>query len=247
MKLNLGAQSFCFHKTKEHAELVNQAKEIGLNAIELCHLHTDIDNPGFPSKFADIVDVYQKGGVEIISLGVRTIKADSSDRCLFECAKIAGCKHISVNFSLKNLDAELKSAESLAEEYDMKLGIHNHGGRHWLGTATALEWVFAKCSPRIGLCLDTAWAMDAMQNPMEMIDRFADRLYNVHFKDFTWNRDRSFNDEIVGSGTLDLKLLLETMKKIDFKGICILEHFSKDENPIPPLTACVKNIRAKEL
>jgi len=243
MKFNFGVQSFCFHKTKEHAELVNQVKKIGLNAIELCHLHTDYDNPAFPSEFADIVDVYQKAGVEIISLGVRTIKADSSDRLLFECARMAGCGYISVNFSLENLDAELKSAESLAEEFDMKLGIHNHGGRHWLGTATALEWVFAKSTPRIGLCLDTAWAMDAMQDPVEMIDKFADRLYNVHFKDFTWNRDRSFNDEIVGDGCLDLKLLLKTMKKIDFNGIAILEHFSKAENPIPALSACVENIK----
>jgi len=39
------------------------------------------------------------------------------------------------------------------------LVIHNHGGRHWLGSAQMLAAVFAQTGPAIGLTLDTAWAL----------------------------------------------------------------------------------------
>jgi sugar phosphate isomerase/epimerase len=240
MTIEFGVQSFCFRNTKDNAAVAGLVKEIGLDAIELCRIHVDFDNQ---AVYQSIIDAYASAGVKIISTGVNKINANPADRALFEFTKAAGCEYMSVNFSMANIDEELKSAEALAEEFDLKLGIHNHGGYHWLGTAEALAWVFSKSSKRVGLCLDTAWAMDAKQNPLEMVEKFSDRLYNVHFKDFTWNSDRSHNDVPVGTGNLDLPALLKTLDKVGFSGITVLEYEGDPENPVPALKECVANMK----
>ncbi len=240
MAIEFGVQSYCFRKTKDNAQVAEKVKEIGLDAIEICRVQVDFNNP---ECFSDAIKAYQDAGVKIISTGVNSISGDEKDRDLFEFVKAAGCKNMSVDFKLENLDAQLESAEALAEEYDIKLGIHNHGGYHWLGNATALDWVFSKTSKRIGLTLDTAWAIDARQDPVAWVEKYADRLYNVHFKDFTYNADRTHNDVPVGTGILDLEKLLAALDKIGFAGISVLEYEGDPDNPVPALEKCVSQMK----
>jgi sugar phosphate isomerase/epimerase len=136
MDIKFGVQSYCFRNTKDNAAVAGLVKKIGLDSIEVCGVHVDFQDA---SSYKAAIDAYVAAGVEIISTGVNKINADEADRGLFEFAKLAGCEYMSVNFSIQNIDAELKSAEALAEEFDMKLGIHNHGGYHWLGNADSLD------------------------------------------------------------------------------------------------------------
>lgn len=241
MNIDFGVQSYCFRNTKDNAETAAKVKEIGLDAIELCLIHVDFNDR---DTYDEVLKAYRDAGVKIISTGVNKIEGNENDRNLFEFSKAAGTGVMSVNFSLRNLDAELKSAEALAEEYDMKLAIHNHGGYHWLGNPETLAWVFAKSSPRIGLALDTAWAIDAKQDPAAMVEQFADRLYNIHYKDFTYNPDRTHNDVPVGSGILDLPGLLAALEKNAYSGISVLEYEGDPENPVPALKECVATMKA---
>ena len=240
MNVKFGVQSYCFRNTKENAEVAAQVTRIGLDSIELCGVHVNFQDV---SSYSDVIAAYADAGVEIISTGVNTITAGEADRGLFEFAKIAGCRYMSVNFTLANIDAELRSAETLAEEFDMKLGIHNHGGYHWLGNADTLDWVFSKTSKRVGLCMDTAWAIDARMDPVAWVEKFADRLYNVHFKDFTYNSDRTHNDVPVGTGILDLEKLLAALDKIGYDGISVLEYEGDPADPEPALTQCVAQMK----
>ena len=41
---------------------------------------------------------------------------------------------------------------------------------------------------RIRFCIDTAWAVDVEQNPIQMAEKFADRLYGAHSEDFVFDR-----------------------------------------------------------
>lgn len=241
MKIRLGVQSYCFRNTSENAKVAEMVKEIGLKRIELCRLHPDFAKV---ELHAPAIAAYKNAGVEIISTGVNKISGDiAADRLLFDFAKAAGSKVMSVNFSLATIDKELKSAEALAEEYDMKLGIHNHGGYHWLGQAEALAWVFSKSSPRVGLTLDTAWAIDAKQSPQKLAEEFASRLVNIHFKDFTYNPDRTHNDVPVGTGILNLKDFLATLEKVGYNGIGVLEYEGDPADPVPALKKCVSQMK----
>ena len=163
----LGVQSWCFRNFPDINVMLPMLKETGVSAVELCNKHVDFKNP---AAFKTAVEAVKKHGVQIASIGVNPVSAlEAEARLYFEFLKTGGIKHMSIDFKPDNLDEQIKNAEKLSEEYNVTLGIHNHGGRHWLGNTQALKWVFSKCSKRIGLSLDTAWAMHSQENAAKMI------------------------------------------------------------------------------
>jgi sugar phosphate isomerase/epimerase len=218
-------------------------REIGLHGIEIWKGHADF---GDPSVYDDVCRAYDENGVRIVSTGVNAISGnDTEDRPLFEFAKKAGCSAMSINFSLASIDTALKNAESLSEEYGIPLGIHNHGGRHWLGNAEALRWIFSKSSKRIGLSLDTAWALDSREDPVAWMKEFGERLHILHLKDFVFSKDGTPEDVIVGNGNLDLDETAKALSEIGFHGLSIIEFEGDASNPVPALKECVAGIREK--
>jgi sugar phosphate isomerase/epimerase len=217
-------------------------KEIGLNRIELCGVHADFTKE---ETFDGVLDTYRKEGVQIVSIGVQGFKNDpATEEKFFKFAQKAGAKTISANFAADSMPDNWKSAEKLADKYGINLAIHNHGGRHWLGSTEILNTVFARTSARIGLMLDTAWALDAGEDPLKMIEKFAGRLYGVHIKDFVFDRARKHQDVVVGTGNLKLAEMYAKLRAAGFKGLEILEYEGDVNNPVPALTQCVTAIRA---
>jgi len=238
----LGVQSYCFRNFTDNARTAELVKECGLARIELCGVHVDFQAPGV---FEGVISAYRDAGVQIVSTGVNSLSGDvQKERNLFEFCKQAGAKFMSVDFAIGAVPDCLVAAEKLADEYDILLGIHNHGSRHWLGCAAALEWVFKQTSERIGLCLDTAWALHSREDPIALAEKFADRLYGVHIKDFVFDRAGGHEDVVVGTGNLDLAKLIETMMAGGFDGAVVLEYEGDVENPLPALRECVQAVRA---
>ena len=244
--MELGLQSYCLRGIKDNEAVAKTVKECGLRRIEVCAVHTAFDDP---AGFEALAGQYRAGGVPIVSIGVNRIGTDRrAATTLFECAKAAGLERMSVDFPLEGIDDALAIADELSERYGVRLGIHNHGGRHWLGSVTALRWVFGRTSERVGLSLDTAWAVDSREDPVAMVREFADRLHLVHIKDFVFARDRTPEDVVVGTGTLDLAALDRAMAEVGFAGEAILEYEGDVENPVPALRDCVKAVsRTMEL
>jgi sugar phosphate isomerase/epimerase len=240
--IKLGIQSWCFRHFKDNEVMLPMLKATGVDAVELCGVHADFKTAEGRKK---AVDVYKKFNVKIMSTGVNGFTGNEAvDSMNFEFLKASGAKHMSVDFAPDNLDRDIKIAEKLAEKYDVTLGIHNHGGAHWLGNSQVLRWVFGKCSKRIGLSFDTAWALDSGENVLKMVQEFKDRLYLIHLKDFTYDKNRKPEDVVMGTGCMDLKAMKKTLDDIGFKGIYIIEYEGDVEAPVPALTKCVKNIKA---
>jgi sugar phosphate isomerase/epimerase len=107
-----------------------------------------------------------------------------------------------------------------------------------------LKYIFGRTSKRIGLHLDTAWAMDAKQDAVKMAEQFADRLVGVHVKDFVFDRAREPKDVIIGEGNLDLPKFMSLLKRIDFAGPLVIEYEGDEQNPVPALSKCVKKLKA---
>ena len=163
-------------------------------------------------------------------------------RPLFEFLKLSGTGFMSVDFSPQTSPESWRLAEQLADEYDVFLGIHNHGGRHWLGSAQMIAHVLANTNERIGLCLDTAWALDAGEDPIGMAERFAAQLSGVHSKDLIFDRSRQPEDFVVGQGNLDLERLIGLIHSNDKIGYAILEYEGDVENPVPAIKACIGKV-----
>jgi len=237
----LGAQSYTFRAFKDNAKVAELLKECGLSTVELCGAHADFADE---SRFDDAIAPYRDSGIEIVSIGVQGFRNDeAAERKYFEFAKRAGCRAMSANFTPDTMPDCWRTAERLADEYDINLAIHNHGGHHWLGNSQMLRYVFANTSPRIGLCLDTAWTLDSHEDPLKWAEEFKDRLYGLHIKDFVFDRARTPEDVVVGTGNLRLAELLETLMKNDFGGFAVLEYEGDVEDPVPAVKQCVAAVR----
>jgi len=237
----LAVQSYCFRNCKKNDEVAEKVRAVGLSNIELCAVHADFADE---KSFEKVIGIYEKAGVKIVSIGVQGMnnKPEIEEK-FFKFAKMAGARLMSVSFPFSfSLDA-FRSAEKLADKYEINMGIHNHGGHHWLGSAGVLKSVFENTSSRMGLTLDTAWALDASQDPVKMAETFSGRLYGLHLKDFVFDKARKPEDVIVGSGNLDLPKLFDVLKKINFNGAAILEYEGDTENPVPAIKKCVEAVK----
>ena len=237
----LAVQSYCFRHFKDNAVCADMVRQCGLTNIELCGVHVNFADAAACDR---ALAAYKKAGVRVVSIGVNGLKGDeSAERPYFEFLKKAGARHMSVDFAVDSVPGSYRLAERLAQEYGVRLGIHNHGGRHWLGPASMLAHVFATTNDRIGLCLDTAWALDSGEDPVALAEKFAKRLYALHLKDFVFDKARKPKDVVVGTGNLDLAKLHAVLKKADFGGLAVLEYEGDVEDPVPAVTECVKAVR----
>jgi len=237
----LGIQSFCFRGSPTNEEVIERLKECGCSKIEICQKHVDFTDE---SGFEDVVKLYKDAGVQIVSIGVQRFANDAEkEEKFFKFAQMAGARFMAADFALPTTPDCYKTAQALAEKYDVRLAIHNHGGKHWLGTPDMIQHVFKQTSDRVGLCLDTAWALDSRADPIKMVKQMGDRLYGVHIKDFVYKPDRTPEDVVVGTGNLDLPGLLKAMAAVNFDGYVVLEYEGDVNNPVPALQQCVEAVR----
>jgi len=235
----MALQSYCLRGLKENKKVIDHLKKLGLSAIELCGVHVDFHND---QQSKEIIDLYHQENIKIVSIGVVTLTGNSEEENYFKFASQANAEHISVSFKPALDLAAFQFAEEMAKKYNLQLGIHNHGGSHWLGNSQLLEVIFANTGDRIGLCLDTAWALAAGEDPLQMAEKFQDRLTGVHFKDFVFDIAGKPEDVIIGEGAFDLGGFMKLMKKIDFQGINVLEYEGDVDNPLPSLEDCLEAI-----
>jgi sugar phosphate isomerase/epimerase len=241
LKQNLGVQSYCFRGFKPLPDLIAQVKAIGINQIELCGVHVDFNNE---STFEDAIAPFKTAGIAISSIGVQTFRNDPvAEEKWFRFAKLAGAKMLSINLDVKALPAVIPAVEKLAEKYDLVMGIHNHGGYHWLGNFDMVSHIIGNSGPRLGLCLDTAWCLQSGEDPLKWVEKLSPRLFGVHVKDFTFDRAGKWTDVIVGTGNLKLKELLALAVAAPNIRTITLEYEGDIQNPGPALKECVDAVR----
>lgn len=239
-----GVQSYCFRLIKDNAEVAAKVREIGLDSIELCGVHADFDQP---DAFAKTVETYRSAGVSISSLGVQTFRGDEAEERWFECAKAAGARFISCHFLVDSFLTAIPRVRALARKYGIRIALHTHGGYMFGGSPDVADYVTNLGGPEIGLCLDTAWLMQigpTQGNPVQWAERFAGRIYGVHYKDFTFEPDASWKDVPVGRGNLDLPAFVAALEAGGFDGFAVIEYEAEPENPVPALKDCVEGMRA---
>lgn len=238
----LGIQSYCFRGFRDNETVAQMVRELGLSKIELWEGHGAFDDP---AGYDAVIATYQRHGVDIICMGQQTFSGQVAvERNWFDFITRAGARTITSNFTVDSAPASFHKAEALAELYDVRLALHNHGGRHWLGSAEMLRHIFNTTGDRIGLCLDTAWAVDSREDPIALAREFRDRLYGVHLKDFVYDRARTPEDVVIGEGNLKLREFLTALKDIGFAGTLVLEYEGDVNDPLPALKRCVEAVRA---
>jgi sugar phosphate isomerase/epimerase len=237
---DLGIQTYSFRGFRGK-DIVDQVRRCGIRRVELCTMQVEIGDRAAEDR---VLAEYREAGVAIDALGVHGC-GSANDEQVFAFARRAGASVIGVDFAPTLSTATFRAAEQLAEKHDLKLAIHNHGGWHWLGSKAMLERVFAETGERIGLCLDTAWAMHASEDPLAMVRAFGSRLYGLHVKDFAFDAAGEHRDVVIGEGNLDLAALAAALDEVRFAGYAALEYEGEPEDPSPAIRACVAAAQQK--
>jgi len=240
---DFGVQSFCFREFKDNATVAAKVKEIGLNKIEVCAVHADFNDV---PAWNDIVKIYNDAGVSIVSIGVQTFTGEDSERQWFECAAAAGAKVITAHFQVHNFTKAIPRVKAWCQEFGIRVGIHCHGGYMFGGSPDVLDHLLELGSPEIGLCIDTAWCMQIgprKGNPIEWAQKYAGKIYGIHYKDFVFESNAQWKDVVVGTGNLDLPAFVSALEAGGFNGTAIIEYEADPENPVPALTSCVQQMR----
>jgi sugar phosphate isomerase/epimerase len=242
--IDFGVQSYCFRHFKDNAVVASKVRAIGLDKIELCAAHADFNRP---ADFPEVVRIYRDAGVSIVSLGVQTFAGNDWEKAWLECAAAAGAKHVSAHLQVDSFTKAIPKLRAWSREFGIRIGLHCHGGYMFGGSPDVLEHLIGLGGPEIGLCIDTAWAMQigpAQGNPVHWAERFAGKIYGVHFKDFVFGRDGAWTDVVVGTGNLNLPAFVAALQRGGFDGMAVIEYEADVENPEPALKRCVESMRA---
>jgi sugar phosphate isomerase/epimerase len=169
---------------------------------------------------------------------------DDALRPDFELAKELGARVITGAPPIEKLAV----LENLAEEYDMKVGIHNHGPGGILSDMRSIRSILHPHGPRIGLCVDTGHYLRLPLDPLEVMKAFADRVHAVHLRDMNPDRDPIRGDGgkyvefTVGQGPLDLQGTLGLLLAWEYQGTIALEYKPNPDDPMPNLRTALRNI-----
>ncbi|MBM3290658.1 MAG: sugar phosphate isomerase/epimerase, partial [Candidatus Hydrogenedentes bacterium] len=230
----MGSQSYSFRYFKDPAVAIEKLKELGLTNMEFCSVHFRPD--ASDSGFAQIKALVASTGISVPVYGVEGFgKDDAANRKKFEFAKALGLEIMSADIE-KEVDA-FKSADALCKEFNVKIGIHNHGpGARYDKVTDTLDAVKGS-STMIGACVDTGHVIRSGEKPHEVIAALGERVHSLHLKD--WKHGGA--EQIVGEGDMDLVAVARALKAIKFAGPIMLEYEDHEDDPVPHMKKGLEN------
>jgi sugar phosphate isomerase/epimerase len=137
----------------------------------------------------------------------------------------------------------LPLVNELVKKYNIKLAIHNHGPGDDLYHSPNDVWAKIKdLDKRIGLCIDVGHVVRIKEDPIPMIAKYKDRLYDLHIKDMTKAAEDGTPLEI-GRGVIDIPGIIKALNKINYSYCVAIEYEKDGEDPIPGLAESVGYLR----
>ncbi len=137
----------------------------------------------------------------------------------------------------------LRYVEQKVRQYDLRYAIHNHGPDDLpYPTGRALMQLIGPLDRRIGICLDVGHNLRAGVDPIEDLEKFGDRVYDLHLKNVT-AADKTGKTVELGRGLISIPDLARTLLKIGYNGVCSLEFEKDPDNPLPGVAESIGYFR----
>ena len=192
-----------------------------------------------PAEMAAVREKLAAAKVELTSCGVVYMTTEDEVRKGFAYAKLAGIKMMVGVPQLPLMDL----AEQMVKETDISLAIHNHGptDKRYPAPEDAYRAI-EKRDKRMGLCIDVGHTQRMGLDPSKEVERFADRLLDVHMKDVS-SADAKGSTVECGSGVIDIPKLMRTLVKIGYARTVHFEHEKDEKDPFPGAAESVGYVR----
>jgi sugar phosphate isomerase/epimerase len=235
----LGIQLYSLRGFKRD-EALKYASELGFESVEfysgMLPLNaSDEEIAGVRKQVTDL-------GLSISAHGVNRFTKDAAaNRKMFEFAKKLGIACLTADPDFDSFD----SLDELVKEFDIRVGIHNHGPTHRYNKAIDVLRVIERRDERIGACADLGHYIRSGQSGPEVIRLLKGRLYGIHLKDFAEMQDKT-KGVILGKGHLDVEAVFTELQQAGFpaNGALSLEYEENEKNPIADIRECLSVAKA---
>jgi sugar phosphate isomerase/epimerase len=216
--VRLGVQAYTFRALSTF-ETIEVLQAMGIKYIELYpgqrfsredpDLTTDVTLSD--ENIGRLLRKLEQGGVTAVSFGVTPLTANEADnRRRFEFARKMRLEAIVSEPTLNK--ATWDSVEKLAEEYRIRVAVHNHPRPNTYWGPQIVKDALAGRSPLLGCCADVGhWARSGLV-PVEGLKTVDGRLIELHLKDVDTNTTRA-TDVPWGSGVVDARGIMAQVQR----------------------------------
>ena len=239
----LALQAYTF-KDRSMIETIEVAKRLGFQAIEL----TNVQKIGGPfqgkvspwemaKEIRPAVKAYLDGcGVKAVSYGVIGAQDEKGWREVFDFAQDLGIARLLVEPRVEVLPL----LDKLAQEYKIRVAIHNHGPNvGWTTSWCNPEFAAGEISKRsdwFGSGADVGhWRLAKIDAAAGIRTLLKSRIFSLHFVDV----DENAHPVPFGKGLSQLDTLLKEMRAANVYPDLIIEYEQWDEKTEANVKACV--------
>jgi len=212
---------------------IEMMRRIGVTNLSLKDFHMPMNSS--QEQIDSVIGKFKNAGINVYTVGVVYMKTQEAVDQAFEYAKMARVKMIvgaPDYFLLPYVEKKIKS-------YNFRMAIHNHGPDNPLYPNAKDIWDHVKdLDERIGICIDIGHTTRDGQDPSVDIERYGNRIYDIHIKDVDKATKEGKTVEM-GRGIIDIPKVVATLRKIKYSGTCSLE-FEKDmKDPLPGIAESI--------
>ena len=245
----VGSQAYTFNRFSVF-EAIEKTAQAGGKLIEFFpgqKLSVEEPNVKWDHNSPDEVmqkvkDQLAKFKIRAVNYGVVGGRGEAEWRKIFEFAKKLDLYGITTE-SVGDLDI----IEKLVKEFDIRVGIHEHGRRpddpnYKVWDPNYVLSVVKDRDARIGACADTGhWATSGIK-PLDGLRILKGRVISCHLKDRP-EIGAQKPDTIYGTGVSDVAGMLDELKKQGFEGNISIEYENNWDHSMPDVAQCVGFIR----
>ncbi|SDF38961.1 sugar phosphate isomerase/epimerase family protein [Terriglobus roseus] len=174
---------------------------------------------------------YREAGIQLTDAGAIYFRVDTDEdvRPKFEYLRAAGVK----SFVGAPTHAVLPRVERFVKEYDIRMGLHNHGPHD-------IEWpspfdvqkAIEPLDHRIGYCIDVGHTLRIGVDPVAAIRMAGKRLFDLHVRDLT-SADEKAEAVAMGDGVMPTRQIFRALAEIEYPYYVDLELENHENDPMP--------------
>ncbi|MEO8736790.1 MAG: sugar phosphate isomerase/epimerase [Edaphobacter sp.] len=225
--IRLGIASYTFRKF-DPAHLIEFMKQLKTPYLNLKDVHLPMTPTDQVSKQAA---EYRAAGMILTAAGTIYFPKDDDEdiRAKFEYCKAAGISLIVGSPTHQTLPR----VEKFVKEYNIRVGIHNHGpeDKEWPSPLTVLDAV-KNMDSRIGCCIDVGHTMRTGTDVVSAIRKVGPRVFDIHMKDLA-NRSEKESQVAVGDGLMPVRQIFQALIDLRYPGQVDLEYEIFPADPMP--------------
>ncbi len=252
-----GLVSYTYRKDfeKDVASTLDKIKSIGIKDMEFSNL--------FGKTAAELRALVDQRGIKCSSFGVSYNDLVNKTAEVAEKAKILGADYVRVAsiphkaaFTKDDADRAIEDfnriGKILKEEHGLTFVYHNHGFEFEpYQDGTLYDYLVQKTNPKyVSFELDILWAFFPGHDPVQLLNKYGKRFRLMHLKDLRKGVKGNLsggtspeNDVALGTGQINIPLVIKAAKKAGIRHYYIEDESSKVDIQVPESIAYLQQLK----